>query len=62
MTDRKERCETCAHYMHSVCFRYPPQVFARFIEDRGDWDYREARPSVSPHDWCGEWKAKDEAP
>ena len=57
MSARDERCETCRHFTYGVCFRYPPQGFGRWVEDRG-WDYHEVRPSVSVDDWCGEWKAR----
>lgn len=58
----EKKCGTCIYHGvdDSVCRRYPPQV-ASFVTTDRDLDTIEttlvdARPSMAPEDWCGEWQ------
>lgn len=72
MTDRNERCETCVFFRHfpphQVCgsSRFGIGLFWSDARKAFGQKFDHFNPinsrHVSPEDWCGEWKAKDETP
>jgi len=50
------RCQHCRYCVeiaqHRECHFLPPVPFASFDPNREYWAYTEARPVVSPLDWC----------
>jgi len=53
------KCETCKYWDEGLCRRYPAQVFFYTRKADGQPMVEQFLPSVSKHEWCGEYRPKD---
>jgi len=55
--NKNNRCGNCDYFEKAgpVCKRYPPTLI-----DVDGVELSSCYPEVAPHNWCGEWKLREE--